>query len=177
MNNLINRLKWWGIILVVLILVIGGCSNASGSLQIAKPAPAFELKDLSGNTVSLGAFEGRTVLINVWATTCPPCVAEMPYFEALQQDWNKRNDVKILMIDLGEPAAKVRDYIKKQNYTFTVLLDTSNEFGEKYNIRYTPSTIIIDRGGIMRAFVAGPFKDKNSVLQAVGPYLNQPQTK
>jgi thiol-disulfide isomerase/thioredoxin len=169
---LVNRLKWWGIVLLVVIFVLNGCGQNQSNLQIAKLAPAFELKDLSGNTVSLSALKGKTILINVWTTTCPPCVAEMPIFEALQQDWSQNNEVKILMIDLGESKGTVSDYIKKQKYTFSVLLDSNLDFGRTYGIRYTPSTLIIDREGILRAFIVGPFKDKNSILKTVETHLN-----
>lgn len=72
-----------GILWTILLdatLVLAGCSSGQTEVQIARQAAAFTLKDMTGGTLSLSSLKGKTVLINVWATTCPPCVEEMTLF-------------------------------------------------------------------------------------------------
>jgi peroxiredoxin len=160
-------------ILAVAILVLAGCGGSQQSSQIASLAPEFELKNTAGDSITLSSLKGKLVLINFWATTCPPCLEEMPQFEALQKDWAQRGDVKLLMIDAGESAATVRNYLKDRGFTFTVLLDDKFEVGKKFNIRYTPTTLIIDKDGILRASIVGPFKNKAAIEKQVAPYLSK----
>jgi thiol-disulfide isomerase/thioredoxin len=166
-----TRIYW--AILLTLILVLTGCSKAPQTSQIARQAPEFELKNLNAESLSLSSLKGRLVLINIWATTCPSCVAEMPLFEALQQDWQNRTDVKILMVNLGESSATVSSFLKDRPFTFTVLLDERFDFGQKYNIRYTPTTLIIDQDGLLRASIVGPFKNKAAIQKVVAPYISE----
>jgi thiol-disulfide isomerase/thioredoxin len=118
-------------ILLTAILVLAGCSSRQTEVQIARLAPVFTLKDVTGGSVSLSSLKGKTVLINVWATTCPPCVEEMPLFESIQQSWESRQDIKLLMIDAGESSAQVNSFLKDHNFTFTVLLDEGDDVGQK----------------------------------------------
>jgi thiol-disulfide isomerase/thioredoxin len=122
-------------------------------------------------TVSLSDLRGKVVLINFWATTCPPCVEEMPTFQSLYQDWSARNDVVFLAIDTGESAGTVNDFMLANKYTFTVLLDSQYKATEDFAIQYTPTTVLIDKDGNLKYRVVGPFKDKAAILKAIGKYL------
>lgn len=75
------------------------------------------------------------------------------------------------MIDAGESSVQVNSFLKDRNFTFTVLLDERDEVGQKYNIRYTPTTLIIDKGGILRASVVGSFANQADIEKLVAPYI------
>lgn len=155
---------WSALMLIAGVAFLSACSGGSSQvLTIDSPAPDFKLKDLHGQTVSLGSFQGKTVLINFWSTTCPPCVDEMPNFQALFNDWASRKDVALLAIDVGEDPATVKDFIQTNNYTFPVLLDSQYDIAGKYNIKYTPTSLFISPEGKIKMSVIGAFKNKAAI--------------
>jgi thiol-disulfide isomerase/thioredoxin len=83
--------------------------------------PAFELADLSGKTWKLATLEGKSVLVNLWATWCGPCNAELPHLEELYKKVKDRADVQILTFNLDEDLGLVEPYMKDKGYTFPVL--------------------------------------------------------
>jgi len=93
----------------------------SGWKKHAKPMPAFELADLSGKTWRLKNLEGRAVLINVWATWCGPCQAELPHLEKLYEKVKDRADLQILTLTIDEDLGLVAPFMKEKGYTFPVL--------------------------------------------------------
>ena len=103
-------------VMLVLILTTGllipGCSSPSKSAgaaqgpQVGKQAPDFQLQSLDGQSVSLSSFQGKPVLINFWATWCPPCRGEMPYIQQVYEEWSDKGLV-ILAIDIGENPSTV----------------------------------------------------------------------
>lgn len=159
-------------ILIIVILALAACSGGSGpGVQIGSPAPDFTLRDLNGQSISLSNFLGKAVLINFWSTTCPPCVEEMPYFEALHQDWENRNDIVLITVNMGEDSTRVKNFIQSKNYTFPVLLDGSFEAAQKYRVQYTPTTVLIGKDGTVKFSISGPFKDKAAIEKQVAGYL------
>lgn len=106
----------------------------------------FKLKDLNGKNVSLSDFKGKKVLLNFWATWCPPCRAEMPDIEKLYQE-NKDSDLVILGVNLGEDTQTVKSYIDKNKYNFNILLDSDQAVAIKYNIVSIPTSFFIDKEG------------------------------
>jgi len=167
MNKTKKMLIWFSALLLIAgMLLFPACSGTENTDSSA--APDFSLNDLSGQPVSLSSLKGRTVLINFWTTTCPPCVAEMPHFQELQQDWAARDDVALLAINMGESAATVGTFIQKNNYSFPVLLDSQLNVSSKYKIRYTPTSILIGKDGQVKQKVIGPFKNKEAILKAIG---------
>ena len=93
----------------------------SGWKKPAKAMPAFELADLSGKTWRLKNLEGRAVLINVWATWCGPCQAELPKLEKLYEKVKDRSDLQILTLTIDEDLGVVAPFMKEKGYTFPVL--------------------------------------------------------
>jgi thiol-disulfide isomerase/thioredoxin len=86
-----------------------------------KTLPAFELSDLSGKTWRLKDLEGKAVLINVWATWCGPCNAELPKLQKLYEQLNGRSDIQLLTLDIDEDLGLVAPYLKDKGYTFPIL--------------------------------------------------------
>jgi len=86
-----------------------------------KTLPAFELSDLSGKTWRLKDLEGKAVLINLWATWCGPCNAELPKLQKLYEQLKDRSDIQLLTFDIDEDLGLVAPYLKDKAYTFPVL--------------------------------------------------------
>jgi peroxiredoxin len=159
-------------VLLACLVGISSCSDAgSQSVSSGILAPDFALKDLKGQTVNLGNFRGKAVLINFWSTTCPPCVSEMPNFESVYQDWSNRNDRVLLTIDLGEDINKLNAFMTSHRYSFPVLLDSAYQVAGKYGIQYTPTTFLIDKNGEFLFRFIGAFPDKQAIIKKVGDYL------
>jgi peroxiredoxin len=160
-------------VLVIAIMSLSSCSNTgSQALPSGTQAPGFTLKDLNGKAVSLSDFGGKAVLINFWATTCPPCVEEMPNFQSLYSDWSNRGDRVLLTVDLGEDADTLRSFTSSRHYTFPVLIDVAYQAAEKYGIQYTPTTVLIDKNGNIQFRVIGAFPDKSAIVKKVREYLS-----
>jgi peroxiredoxin len=105
----------------------------------------FTLKDLHGRQWSLRALKGKVVLLNFWATWCPPCRKEMPDLEALGKQFEAQGLV-ILSITDDDPA-KVQSYIQKQNITYPVLLDAGSKLNAQFRIHGIPKSFLYDRDG------------------------------
>ncbi|MBI3280433.1 MAG: TlpA family protein disulfide reductase [Acidobacteria bacterium] len=87
-----------------------------------KALPAFELADLSGKTWKLKQLEGKALLINLWATWCGPCRAELPHFQELHEKTRERTDVQVISFNVDEEMGLVEPYMKENKYTFPALL-------------------------------------------------------
>lgn len=90
------------------------------------PAPGMVLTDLEGRKVSLEDYRGKVVLVNNWATWCPPCREEMPALEAYFKD-HRKGDFVLVGIDTGEPAAEVVEFVERYVLSFPIWLDPRNE--------------------------------------------------
>ncbi len=146
------------IIPIILGLAIGG-TPAGADLWAAdvRPneghlAPDFTLKTLEGHTVRLSELRGKkVVLINFWATWCPPCRLEMPTMQHIYSEYKERG-FEILAVNI-EPDAQqeIRDFVKELRLTFPILLDPDMKVSRKYHLIGLPVSILIDRQGIVRA--------------------------
>jgi peroxiredoxin len=112
----------------------------------SREAPKFLLPDLSGKVVRMDDLRGKVVLLNLWATWCPPCVEEMPTLETLSKKMTGR-DFVLLAISEDENPEKVAPWIEKRRLTFPVLLDTQGQVGADLGITGYPETFIVDRTG------------------------------
>ena len=118
-------------------------------------APQLALIDLQGNPVSLDETRGKVVLVNNWATWCPPCQAEMPGLQAYYQAHSAQSFI-IIAIESGEPANIVTDFVHQSKLTFPVWLDLHGAALESFKNWNLPSSYIIDRQGTLRLNWAGP---------------------
>lgn len=109
-------------------------------------APDFELTTLDGDTVKLSDYKGKRVMLNFWATWCPPCRVEMPDMQKFHED----KDIVILAVNLSETESnteKVQAFIDERDLTFPVLLDEETEVADQYQIQPIPSSFLIDSDG------------------------------
>lgn len=114
----------------------------------------FTLKNTEGKKVSLKDYRGKTVMLNFWATWCPPCRSEMPSMEKLSKIMDKKS-FEILAVNIQEKKHVVVNFLEKNNYTFPVVLDVNAEAATIYQVRSIPTTYIIDKEGYITAAFAG----------------------
>ncbi len=94
---------------------------------------------------------GKVVLLNFWATWCPPCKAEMPDLEALYREYGAAHDFVVVGVNLQEDGAVVEKFARQAGLSFPILLDTDGEVsGQAYAVRSLPMSLIIDRDGYIR---------------------------
>ncbi|MBT3273531.1 MAG: redoxin domain-containing protein, partial [Spirochaetales bacterium] len=126
-------------------------------------APDFTLENLNGEEITLSSLKGKVVLLNFWATWCPPCRAEMPSMQEMYLLLEDEN-FELLAVDVQEPKKTVADFIEKNGYTFPILLDTSGRTGAVYGARSIPTTYIIDADGFAVGFITGSREWNNEVV-------------
>ncbi len=153
--------------IVVLCLVFGGvaaCDRADTPQSLTqshettapgKVAPDFTLTDTQGNEVTLSDLRGQVVLVNFWATWCPPCRQEMPSMEELYQQLKSRG-VELLAINIEENGPKVvADFLTSRSHSFPILFDSQAQVQRLYHVSRFPETFIIDRNGNIVEHVVG----------------------
>ncbi len=114
-------------------------------------APDFTLAGLDGTTLSLAGLRGKVVLLNFWATWCPPCKAEMPDLDALQREYGAAHDFVVVGVNVEEDPATVKSFVKKNGLSFPILLDSKSQVTTQlFGVRGMPTTLIIDREGFIR---------------------------
>lgn len=142
------------LLIMIMLLAAGGISlncggpRPPGGLEVGRPAPKFELPDLSGRPVSLTQYEGKIVLLDFWATWCGPCRLSMPVLEDLQKEYP--NELVLLAVNLQESQDDVREYVSARHITSRVLLDQEGKVGTTYGSESIPMQVLIDQKGIVR---------------------------
>lgn len=138
------------------------------------PALEFALPELKTNNIKhLKDYAGKVLVLNFWATWCPPCRAEMPMIEALHRELGPAG-LEWLAINSGEEPAKVQSYIAEKNYSFQVLLDRKNEGLIDYGIPGLPATLIVNKAGDIVALAMGSVDwRKDSVIEAFRRLLRE----
>lgn len=121
-------------------------------LAVGLKAPDFELELLSGETVKLSDYEGKKVMLNFWATWCPPCKAEMPDMQKFYTEVG--DEVVILAVNI-DPQYDVAGFAEEMKINFPILLDKEDKVGGAYQILTIPTTYFIDEKGIIRSKYLG----------------------
>ena len=140
------------------------------ALDNGSKVPNFTLTDLSGKNVSLSDYKGKVVVLNFWASWCPPCKAEMPEFNEMDREFKKSGDTVLLAINMTdgrrETKKKVETFISEQKYKMRVLLDSEGKASNIFDIRYLPTTYVIDAEGTVTGQLVGG-TTKNAVMKLV----------
>jgi peroxiredoxin len=134
-----------------------------------KPAPNFTTQALSGSETALADYAGDVVVVNFWATWCPPCKAEMPGINAFYER-HQAEGLVVLAVNAKESESLVRPFIESNQFTFPVLLDPAGAIVNQYQVRSFPTTVIIDRDGIVRHIQVGMISEEE-LETAVAPLL------
>lgn len=124
---------------------IEGGAGGPGTLAGA-PAASFEVKRTDGRIDALARYRGSVVLMNIWATWCPPCRQEMPDLQRFYQE-RKAHGVVVLGVDQGESAEAAGAFARAHGVTFPILLDADQQYGRSYAAIGLPTTVIVDRNG------------------------------
>jgi cytochrome c biogenesis protein CcmG, thiol:disulfide interchange protein DsbE len=144
----------------IAILVLAGAialfawawSNAQGdtssgeNVRVGREAPDFTLPDLDGREIALSDFRGEVVLINFWATWCPPCRVEMPDMEAVYRE-HGQDGFEILGVDQREPKDMVEEFVTERGFSWIFLLDEDFDVSREYSATSIPRSILVDRDG------------------------------
>ncbi len=135
-------------------------------------APPLGLPALSGEKYALDAFKGQVVLLNFWATWCPPCRAEMPAIDAV---YRAKKDVGfvVLAVDMQEDPERVKAFGEQFNLSFPLLLDDDGEVSIRYQIRALPTSYFVDRRGIIREVVIGGVMTREFIEGKIAPLLGE----
>jgi peroxiredoxin len=145
-------------VLVILLLRNGRDSTITTTrqIQVGFPAPNFTFPDLNGRQISLSDQRGKVVLINIWATWCPPCKQEMPSMQKLYERFKGEN-FEILAVSIDSTGRDaVAPFMRTMNLTFPALLDSKEDIRTLYGVTGVPESFIIDKEGIVVEKIIGP---------------------
>ena len=163
-----KKFNYQALILVLLAIIAGmiffalqkkkSFQSAHGPpmLQVGKTAPDFNLPGIDGKTIRLSDYRGKVVLVNIWATWCRPCVAEMPSMETLYQRL-KGQAFEILAVSIDTEGSKVVvPFMEKHGLTFPALIDPQGITKAAYNLTGVPESFIINQKGLLAQKIVGP---------------------
>ena len=164
-----------GVLLVaaaVLLLLFSNRGDAVSLGPARKGAPFgnFTLTEVNGKQVQLSDYAGRPVLINAWATWCPPCKAEMPDLNAYYKAHSSQGFV-ILAINAGETSAQASAFAGQLGLTFPILLDPSESLMDALHIADFPTSILVGRDGLVKAIHIGRMTPA-MLEEEISPFLN-----
>lgn len=146
------------LILFVALFSLSACSTGS-AVEIGKEAPEFSLADINGKEVSLSQFKGQVIILDFFATWCPPCRKEVPDFIELQKAYGDKGFTMVGVALVN--ADDARGFAAKENINYTVLVD-NGKVSEMYGpIRSIPTTFIIDKSGNIAKMYIG-FRTKET---------------
>jgi peroxiredoxin len=132
--------------------------DSAHSLGQGAKAPDFQLPDLYGETLALSDVKGKKVVLNFWATWCPPCRVEMPDMQELSE--NYPDELVILAVNQINSEARgtetVKSFVQDFGLTFPILIDEGGEVASMYRVRSLPTSYLIDSEGIIRHMMIGP---------------------
>lgn len=132
----------------LLLLALSGCYSGSRPPRIGSNAPEFTVQD-SDRTVDLNQFHGQIVVLNFWATWCPPCVEEMPSLVEMQRRM-KGKGVTVVAVSIDVDENAYRQFLKQHGIDLLTVRDPAQKTPALYGTHGWPETFIIDRKGVMR---------------------------
>ncbi len=160
----VSRYLWYGFFLLlglgwIWLSVAPGNTTTSGKIpapQAGFLAPNFTAQTLDGQTVTLADLRGKVILVNFWASWCPPCRAEMPAIENTSQAYKDQNFVVLAVNStVQDSLVDARYFVNKNRLGFPILLDESGEITRLYHVQSLPTSFFIDGEGLVREVVVG----------------------
>lgn len=140
-------LKKGGVAAALFLLAALGCQkSASGAKASAEAAPDFTLTDISGKQVSLKDYRGKVVLVDFWATWCPPCRVSIPAMEELHKEYGPKG-LQVLSISMDEETGLVAPFAREHGMTYPILLGAASDVSERYRVRGIPALYLVDQDG------------------------------
>ena len=168
-SDLSSRKKRWEILMLVSLAlgilwtvasrvpsVVGAPLSSSPSPREGFLAPDFTLDTLDGNQITLSELRGQIVVINFWATWCPPCREEMP---ALEKSYEQYKDSGVVLLGVNltdqDSVSEVESFVQEFKLTYPILLDRDGSVSALYQLKGLPTTLFVNREGVIRAVVVG----------------------
>ncbi|MBN2269291.1 MAG: TlpA family protein disulfide reductase [Sedimentisphaerales bacterium] len=153
----------------VLISIVAGCTKKQPDYGYAPP---FTLPDVDASQISLSDFKGKVLIVTFWATWCPGCVAEMPHFTELYDQY-KHQGLEIIGISLDQGGADdVKPFLRKKPVNYTILIGNAL-VSNKYNTKgILPTTFLIDKTGKIRRKYVG-YRDKKIFEKDIETFLSE----
>jgi peroxiredoxin len=142
-------------VLVFAAVAVIGATAAWGMPGKGEKAPDFSLTDLSGKQANLKDYRCKVVMINFWATWCPPCRDEMPSMERLYKTYRDKGFVLVAVSADRGGKMPVQSFVDEYNLTFPILLDPSLDAARKFGVRGIPMTFIVNGDGVIKEIVPG----------------------
>lgn len=177
-DQLSRLVRWVAVITVGLALVgtygerwgLASRGDPGGTMppRIGQVAPPLTATTLDGASVQLDALRGQVVVLNFWATWCGPCRAEMPELQAFGRD--HAGTAAIIGVNVGESADTIVPYVQQVGITFPILPGSDQQLSNQYRVTALPSSIILDRDGVVRDRIVGPMT-RGMLERRVGPLL------
>jgi thiol-disulfide isomerase/thioredoxin len=130
-------------------------------VQEGKPAPNFELATLEGDTFKLSDYKGKKVILNFWATWCPPCKAEMPHMQKFYEE-NRDKGIEVIAVNLtnmDKGIPNIEQFVEEYGLTFSIPLDEEGTIGMQYQAFTIPTSYILDSDGIITKKIIGPMDE------------------
>jgi len=159
----------------VVILLCLWLGYSGLTLADAQSRDDFVLTDLEGQSIELSSYRGKVVLVNFWATWCPPCVHELPSMQALYESMAGQ-PFEVLALNMAEQPDQVKSFLESFGtpLTFPILMHADKSVAAAWKVRGLPTTVIIDKNGLRALTWQGP-RDWNSVevRQLILPLLDQ----
>ncbi|MFB1081549.1 peroxiredoxin family protein [Jeotgalibacillus sp. JSM ZJ347] len=144
--------------------------ESSGAVKEGNTVPSVEVSTLDGEVVNLADYRGQKVILNFWATWCPPCIAEMPHMQDYYDNEARDQNVEILAVNLTSKdngMDKIESFVDDYGLTFPVLLDESGVLGDEFQAFTIPTTYLIDEEGVIQRKLMGPM-DRDMMVDMMG---------
>lgn len=128
-------------------------------LEKGQFAPDFTLYNIQGEPVTLSDLRGKKVVLNFWATWCPPCEAEMPHMQKYYEKYRETDNVEIVGVNVTyhrEKIERVEQFLKSYDITFPIVLELEETVSRQYELLTLPSTFMIDTEGKIQKTIVGP---------------------
>lgn len=149
-----KKVKWIPAVMVAALLALAGCYSGTRPPRVGEAAPDFSIRD-GAKTVALHDLRGQVVVLNFWATWCPPCVEEMPSLVLMQQQLAGKG-VKVFAVSLDVDKNAYEKFLKDHGVDLLTGRDPEQKSSSMYGTFKYPETYIIDRKGVVRRKFIGP---------------------
>lgn len=150
-------MKWRGVVVLLIVAVIGstvwlGIPKEPVAVRVSEPGASFSLPDLEGRLQNLP--KGEVVLLNFWATWCPPCRKEIPSMLKLHEKF-AANGLKIVAVSVDKDRQRISNFVQEQRMPFMVLHDAHTHVAQSYGVTGYPQSFLIDKQGKVRYHLLG----------------------
>ena len=158
-----KNLAMWGLLLVFIYVI----TRPDSGPQVDQPAPNFKGQMLSGETYELADQLGKVVVLDFWATWCPPCLKGLPALQRVYRKYQNRDDVQILAVSIDDTAdyrARVARFMGTQRLNFPVLLDATKQIARQYRVKTVPTMVVVNTKGQVSSVQIGLYSSNSDRL-------------